>query len=118
MEKIIAFCGIDCANCDAFKATQENNSTKRKEVAESWSKEFGHEIKPEDIICDGCLTKVGKLAKYCQTCEIRKCGIERKVENCAYCSDYSCVKLSKFHENAPNAKNRLAEIREKIAQER
>jgi len=57
MEKIIAFCGIDCAECKAFIATQENSDAKRREVAEEWSKEFGEKINPKDINCDGCLSK-------------------------------------------------------------
>ena len=115
MERIIAFCGIDCTDCDAFKATQENNSAKKKELAESWSKQFGHEIRPEEINCDGCLTKVGRHINYCSICEIRKCGMEMEVENCAYCIDYKCEKLDKFHDHAPNAKKKLDEIRQRRA---
>jgi len=111
MEMIIAFCGIDCAECKAFIATQENSDARRREVAEEWSKAFGHEIKPEEINCDGCLVRDGRHINYCSMCEIRKCGIEKGVENCAYCIDYNCEKLVKFHEQAPNAKTRLEEIR-------
>lgn len=114
MDKILAFCGIDCTDCDAFKATQQNNDVKRKEIAASWSKEFGHEIKPGEINCDGCLTEVGRHINYCSMCEIRKCGIEKEVENCAYCKEYKCDKLDKFHEKAPNAKKKLEEIRQKL----
>jgi len=111
MSKMIAFCGIDCTECKALIATQKNDNTMRREIAEEWSKEFGHEIKPEEINCDGCLTLEGRHINYCNICEIRKCRIEKDVENCAYCVDYKCEKLAKFHEQAPNAKNRLEEIR-------
>jgi hypothetical protein len=44
MVKIVAFCGLICTDCGAFIATQENDDAKRREVAEAWSKAFGHEI--------------------------------------------------------------------------
>jgi hypothetical protein len=115
MEKIIAFCGIDCTDCKAFIVTQENSDAKRREVAKEWSKEFGHEIKPAEINCDGCLTRDGRHINYCSTCEIRKCGMEKEVENCAYCIDYKCEKLDKFHEQAPKAKKRLERIRQRLS---
>jgi hypothetical protein len=96
MEKIIAYCGIICSECPTFIATQKNNDEERKKVAELWSKQYGREFKIEDINCDGCLTKGPRVLNYCNICEIRKCGREKNVENCAYCEDYACEKLSKF----------------------
>jgi hypothetical protein len=114
MEKIIAFCGLDCSECGAFIATKENSDAKRGEIAKEWSKAFGHEFKPEDINCYGCLDTTGPHIGYCSICEIRKCGTEKEVENCAYCIDYACEKLEKFHEHTPEAKKRLEVIRQKL----
>jgi len=114
MEKIVAFCGLTCTDCKAFMATQENDDAKRREVAEAWSKAFGHEIKPEEINCDGCLTRDGRHINYCSVCEIRKCGMEKGVENCAYCIDYDCEKLAKFFEQSSEAKKTLEEIRQQL----
>jgi hypothetical protein len=111
MKETIAFCGINCAECKAFIATQKDDDVVRKETAAEWSKMFGHEIKPAEINCDGCLSIDGRHINYCNVCEIRKCGIENEVINCAYCVDYKCDKLAKFHDNAAEAKNRLEEIR-------
>lgn len=110
LSKIIAFCGIDCSECKALIATKNEDKALRKDVAEEWSKMFGHEIKPEEINCVGCLAVDGPHINYCSICEIRKCGIEKRVENCAYCVDYKCEKLVRFHEQSPDAKNRLEEI--------
>jgi len=55
MQKNVAWCGIDCTECKAFIATQKNDNTMRRQVADEWSKAFGYEIKPEEINCDGCL---------------------------------------------------------------
>jgi hypothetical protein len=111
MKDIIAFCGINCSECKAFIATQKEDDAMRKEIATEWSKGFGHEIKPTEINCDGCLSSDGRHINYCNVCEIRKCGIEKGVTNCAYCVDYKCDKLAKFHNNAPKAKSKLEEIR-------
>ena len=114
MEKMVAFCGLICADCKAFIATQEDNAAKRREVAEAWSEAFGREIKPEEIDCDGCLTMDGRHINYCSICEIRKCGMEKGFENCAYCVDYNCEKITKFFKQAPGAKKTLEEIRKQL----
>ena len=107
MEKMIAYCGIICSECDAFVATQNGDDTKRKEVAELWTREYDVDIKTEDINCDGCLADTGRLIGYCHTCEIRKCGQEKGVVNCAYCDDYACDKLAKLFQTAGDRLEKL-----------
>jgi hypothetical protein len=111
MEKMIAYCGITCTDCGAYIATQNDDDAKRKEVAEEWTKQFNHEFKPEEINCDGCLVDTGRVFNYCNVCEIRKCGREKGVANCAYCDDYACDKLEKFFQMAPMFRAVLDEIR-------
>lgn len=111
MNEMIAFCGLLCSECGAFLATRDDDNDKRAEVAKLWSKEFNKDFKPEDINCDGCLSEGGNLFNYCNVCEIRKCGREKGVMNCAYCDEYSCEKLEKFFQMVPDAKDRLDEIR-------
>ena len=113
MEKMIAFCGLVCSDCPAFIATQKNDDSERQKVAELWSSEEFH-IKPEDINCDGCLAVEGKLISFCKDCNIRQCGLEKKVKNCAYCTDYPCEKLTKCHERSPEARATLDEIRKNL----
>ena len=107
---MIAFCGLDCFECGAFLATQDNDNQKRAEVAREWSKLFKVEIKPEDINCDGCQSIGGRLFNYCNVCEIRKCGKEKGLKNCGYCGEYPCHKLNFIFSNAPDAKSQLDEI--------
>jgi hypothetical protein len=114
MEKMIAVCGLVCTKCPAFIATQKDDDDERRKVAEMWSKEFNVDLKPEDINCDGCLVDSENLFNYCKVCEIRKCGKERKVENCAYCDDYACDKLAEFFKMAPEAKTTLEELRKSL----
>jgi hypothetical protein len=107
----IAYCGIKCDECGAFIATQNDDDEKRKETAEQWAEQFHHDFKPEDINCDGCLSDGQRVFSYCTVCEIRKCGREKGVTNCAYCGDYVCEKLGKFYEMAPALRANLDEIR-------
>ena len=87
----------------------------RKKVAKIWSKEYKSEIKPEDINCDGCLAEEeGRVFNYCKVCEIRKCGQEKGIKNCAYCDDYACDKLNDFFKMAPAAKTVLEEIKKNL----
>ncbi len=101
----LAFCGLECNNCDAFIATKENDDSKRKQVAENWSNMFGADIKPEEINCNGCHSDL--LFSHCKVCEIRKCGMEKSLTTCGDCSDYSCDKLNFIHDHDSDAKKRL-----------
>jgi len=114
VEKLIGVCGITCTECLAFIATQKDNNDERAKVAETWSKQFSSDIKPENINCNGCISEGDVHFMYCDMCEIRKCGVERKLDNCAYCDDYICEKLEGFFKMAPEAKVALDGIRESL----
>jgi len=104
--EMISICGLSCHECGAFLAALNDDEQKRQETAELWSKQYGVEIKPEDINCSGC-TQEGVHVSHCGVCEIRACGIEKEVENCAYCPDYICAKLEKFFEMVPSCREQL-----------
>jgi hypothetical protein len=92
MNTMIAFCGLNCAACEAYLATQANDLAAQQRVLAKW--------------------RHGRAGGYCSQCPIRACGVERKVTNCAYCADYStCEKLAGFFTQAPAAKTTLDEIR-------
>jgi hypothetical protein len=110
MKEIIAYCGINCAECPIYIATQDNDEKLRKETAEKY------ELKLEDCYCDGCGGDGKRIAAFCNKCEVRTCATNKKLENCAYCDDYPCELLNKLHEmyNANNAKSRLKAIRKDL----
>jgi hypothetical protein len=110
-QKQIAYCGLVCTDCGAHIAMQKNDDRLRQEVAEEWTKKYNHKFKAEDINCAGCIVTVGQHVGQCGVCEIRRCGQQKGVINCAYCSDYSCVKLEKYFQMAPVMKANLEEIR-------
>lgn len=111
MTKMVAYCGIVCTECPAYIATKNDDKELREKTAIEWSKMFGAEINPEQIYCDGCLQDEGHLISHCSECEIRACGKEKKVKNCAYCDDFACEKLEKFFEFVPPAKKILEDIK-------
>ncbi len=110
--KTLAMCGLDCAACPAFIAYQTNDQALRAKTAAEWSKAFKVELKPEDINCVGCLKTKGVQFSHCRECDIRQCGLTRKVKNCGLCPEYSsCEKIGKFIAGAPPAKANLEEVR-------
>jgi hypothetical protein len=114
MDPIIAYCGIVCTDCPAWKATKANDQEALKELAANWSKEFGVEISPEDCRCVGCLGDKGPQIGYLEQCEMRKCAVPKGVENCAHCDDYACETLQKWFESVPQSKEKLDSIRESL----
>ncbi len=109
--KVLAMCGLDCAACPACIAYKTNDQTLRVRTAAEWSRQFNIALKPEDINCVGCLKTKGPQISHCAQCEIRKCGLAKKVKNCALCKDYPCDKISKFLANVPVAEANLDEVR-------
>ena len=112
MDRIVAICGLTCQGCPAYLATLNDDDDMRKETAERWGKEFNADLKPEDINCMSCLSKEGPVFQHCNVCEIRKCGMDREVVNCAHCDEYACEKLTKFFGMVPDAKKTLDEIKQ------
>ncbi|MFH1690490.1 MAG: DUF3795 domain-containing protein [Candidatus Eisenbacteria bacterium] len=111
MSEMISICGLKCHECGAFLATRDDDNEKRAEVAGIWSEMYGARIQPSDINCEGCRSDGGVLFQHCTVCEIRKCGVERGVVNCAHCDDYACAKLEEFFEMAPDCRTQLDAIR-------
>lgn len=108
---LIAACGLDCAQCDAYKATQANDQVALEALAEKWRVEYNSpNITAVNVMCDGCMSG-GRTIGYCAECGIRKCVQERGLANCSACPDYACDKLTGFWQMAPQAKANLEALR-------
>ena len=92
---IRAYCGLICSDCDAYKATINNDNELRASVAGKWSTPEWS-LKPEDINCEGCKSNV--IMPFMVDCSTRNCAKERDVETCAHCEDYICNTLEKHME--------------------
>lgn len=107
---MIAYCGLDCAECDAFRATQAGDLERKKQIAERWTKELKTVFTPEDIECDGC--KSSRISGWCRrVCKIRPCAEQRGAKTCAHCSDYRCETLDRSPSDEPVARASLEAIR-------
>ncbi len=109
--KMLGMCGLDCAACPAYIAYKTDDQALRVKTAAEWSKQFNVAMKPEGINCVGCLKTKGPQIGHCSECEIRKCGLAKKVKSCALCADYPCDKISKFIAQVPPAEANLDEAR-------
>lgn len=107
---MIAYCGITCTECPAFQATQAGDEQKARETAAIWSKQFGAEVEVDDVWCDGCLVE-GRKCAHCAECEIRACGVDRGLQNCAHCDDHVCATLEAFFVMVPSARETLDRVR-------
>ncbi len=108
MEPMIAVCGLDCAACPAYLATQANDEAAKERVAAQWRIEFKNPaISAANLSCDGCLATTGRLNGHCSECEPRLCAVGRGLANCAVCPDYACEKISALLAFMPDAKIRL-----------
>jgi hypothetical protein len=112
MDRIVAICGLTCHGCPAYLATINDDDEMRRKTADQWAKEHNVDVKPEDINCLSCLSEKEPIFQHCTVCEIRKCGMDREVLNCAHCDEYACEKLTKFFDMVPDAKKTLDEIRQ------
>jgi hypothetical protein len=107
MATLIAACGLDCAQCDAYQATQSNDLLALEAVVEKWSQEYhATGLTVENVQCDGCMT-TGRKVGHCGECNIRLCAIERGFENCSACPDYACEQLTAFFQMVPPAQVNL-----------
>ena len=110
----IAICGLDCAVCPAYIVHYTGDKALQKKTAELWKKEYEADITPDMVDCVGCVVVSGPHIGHCFECEIRKCGLARKVANCAVCALYPCAIVSAFIEKAPPAKANLEKIRAEV----
>lgn len=113
VSEMTAYCGLDCSQCKAFKATQTNDLELKKQLAERWSGQGDIKFKPEDIDCQGCKSDV--ISGWCrQLCKVRPCAAEKEVATCADCDEYQCDKLKEFLRNEPEASTNLEKIRKNL----
>ncbi len=108
MKQMIAFCGLDCEQCDAYIATKESDEVLRAAVAKKWSELNGVEITPDMIYCDGCRMD-GRKTPYCESlCPIKKCAMQNSYATCADCPELrTCKDLSMIIGNNEKARRNL-----------
>ena len=108
MNNLIAYCGLDCAKCDAYIATRNNDQALRERTARLWSELNGATILPEHINCQGCRMDGAKTVFCEQMCQIRPCAMGKGFETCGGCAAMDdCEKLKSITSNRPDALENL-----------
>jgi hypothetical protein len=94
---MLGYCGIDCAECTAYKGTI---GSKIELLERAAGKYQNGAYSAAEWVCLGCTPADQPfLAKYCAGCEIRVCAIAKRVPNCAACAEYdSCREIKDFME--------------------
>jgi len=108
MKEMIAYCGLDCEKCDAYRATINNDQALREKTAKLWSELNKVPISPEQINCLGCRA-AGVKTVFCEKlCAIRQCALKKKVETCGACPVMKkCQTVGKIVSNNSEALNNL-----------
>jgi hypothetical protein len=108
MEKLIACCGLNCAQCDARIATIQKDDTLRAQTAEKWKVQHNAQgLTPEMINCTGCREEGVKFS-HCNACEIRKCVQSKSFQTCVDCDQLgSCQIVGPLHQIVPEALENL-----------
>lgn len=108
MKKMIAYCGLDCAKCDAYLATKNNDQALREKTARLWSELNNVTILPGHINCEGCRAD-GVKTMFCQSlCDIRRCALKKGVETCGACASLEkCSIVGKIISNNSDALKNL-----------
>jgi len=100
--RMMAYCCLECDECEAYIATINNDDKLKAKVAKEWKK------KPGEIYCEGCRTDT---ALY--NCSARVCAREKEMITCAHCPDFpSCDKdvWTKW----PQLKKKTEDVRKKL----
>lgn len=109
MEKLIAYCGIDCAECGAYLATKNNDQALREKTAAEWSKKFNFVCPPEMLNCTSCKSTGVRIVN-CSQCEVRNCASGKGLENCGACKDFNtCETIKGFLEHTPSLRDNLVQ---------
>jgi len=112
--KMIAICGLNCAECPAHVALIKNDDELREKTAQEWSKQFGHDFAAVDINCVGCREIDGTHGGYCHACPLRLCALGKKLSNCYMCAEFDlCQKRKEFEtQTGMSIKNNFLEKKE------
>jgi len=107
MEKLIAYCGLNCAECGAYLAMKNDDQSLREKTAAEWTVIHKFAFTPDMINCVSCQGD-GLQVGYCSQCEIRKCAVAKGVANCGTCEEFTtCKTITDFHAQVPCAAKNL-----------
>ena len=96
MEKLIAYCGLDCAQCGAYLALKNNDQALREKTAAEWTKIHHVNFTPDMINCVSCKGDGVKIG-HCSKCRIRTCASKKGIVHCGVCVNFKTCKTINGH---------------------
>jgi hypothetical protein len=112
--EMIAACGLSCTSCPAYVAGRTTDRPLQEKTAAEWSSAYGIEVKPEDVVCDGCQSTGPRLWSHCAVCNVRACARGKGYSTCAECGEYDgCKAINGFFGSCPQARITLDSLRAK-----
>lgn len=112
MSEMIAYCGLNCAACEAYLATKANDQAELEKIAAKWRTEYNSpDITVAEVNCMGCSSESGPWCGHCGECTMRACAQKRGYATCAECAEYPCEDLNGFLELVPPARANLERLR-------
>ncbi|MDD8048460.1 MAG: DUF3795 domain-containing protein [Thomasclavelia sp.] len=108
MNKMIGYCGLNCRECEAYKATINNDEKMKEKVAKEWAKLNNAPITSDMINCLGCKGD-GPKTPFCESiCEIRRCAVSKEYDSCGQCNRKdTCEKLKPIINSQPKVLDNL-----------
>lgn len=94
MNKLTAYCGIDCGTCPLYLATVKDDAKLKAEVAEKWGKIYKRTMELDEMKCMGCKSDL-KFGS-CQKCDISACNKNKGTSTCSECEVYPCDRIKSF----------------------
>jgi len=95
----LSYCGVDCKQCDIFKATVHGDEETRSRAHKVWTKtaqeHWGMQtLDPAILNCHGCRTEGEDIFRGCRYCPMRRCAKQRNLTSCGFCPERTdCERL-------------------------
>ncbi len=112
MKDLTSACGLDCHDCECYKATKSGDMELKADIAIRWSKNYNAALSAADITCNGCMSD-GVHFSWCGNCPIRACATGKDYQSCAECADFPCDTNEFLYKAVPAAKENIESHRSK-----
>ena len=98
MHLMRAPCGIDCEQCDIYKAAR--HPAEAEKLAETWRATWQPKAQADWFKCQGC--RGDRSLCWSEDCKIFECVSAKGVPFCYQCADFPCELLSNWSRGTAN----------------
>jgi len=93
----ISICGLNCTKCDIYMASHGDEKL-RTEIVEWFTTKRNKNIKPEQIICEGCRSSSDD--QWSSDCKMMLCARKRGLQYCFQCNEFPFPSFLHYHFSA------------------